>query len=529
MALSTYTVHEYRTAGSNNNGGGFVWVPVVGSSWRWVLSSSGTGEYYLQTSGGADPSIAACNEVYLDNNHNLATQGSAGSLSAGQWDYGDNDGLGYNTIYVRLADNTDPDTKGLAWIGYGKSGGVDYSQQASAQKSASDFASDGAGTTITTASGSITADMVGNLFYVSNVGVGGTVGWYEVLTYISATQFTIDRSCGASATGMTGAIGGARALQTNTGHNANEPGHITYIKNDGTYTLTGGIATTKDGTPQNFIGIRGYNTTRGDEPTGDNRPLIACGANAYAFDNYWELRHIRTTTTEAVGLRVDTEGRLIGVKVFNSSGTSNRYAFNTGASLTTYFDCEGISTNGIAFEANNSSFFACYAHDSVEGFETGTSAVNRFRDCIADTCTKGWDTGFSSDHGEIDNCTVYNCTTGVYSTSNAAAKWTILNTIFKDNTTAIDWSGGAAGSMYVDFCNFHGNTTDVVDVPKGNNCFALDPGFTDAANGDFSVGSNMKAVGFPGVFPGGLSEGFVDLGAIQREESGGEFSRGSVT
>jgi hypothetical protein len=37
------------------------------------------------------------------------TEATAGSLTAGQWDWADNDTLGYSTVYVRLAGSTDPD------------------------------------------------------------------------------------------------------------------------------------------------------------------------------------------------------------------------------------------------------------------------------------------------------------------------------------------------------------------------------------------------------------------------------------
>jgi len=48
----------------------------------------------------------------------VLTAGTVGSLTAGTWDYGDNDSLGYNTIYVRLTDSTDPDTKAVEWLEY---------------------------------------------------------------------------------------------------------------------------------------------------------------------------------------------------------------------------------------------------------------------------------------------------------------------------------------------------------------------------------------------------------------------------
>jgi hypothetical protein len=38
---------------------------------------------------------------------------------------------------------------------------------------------------------------------------------------------------------------------------------------------------------------------------------------------------------------------------------------------------------------------------------------------------------------------------------------------------------------------------------------------------NFAVGTNLKAVGYPGVFPAALTTGFTDIGAVQREEQGG--------
>jgi hypothetical protein len=328
---------------------------------------------------------------------------------------------------------------------------------------------------------------------------------------------------------MTGAIGGARALQTDTAHEANEPGHETYVKNDGTYTLTGALVVGKDGNAQNFIKVTGYKTTRGDCPVGDDMPLIAAAANEYAFDDYWDLKHIRMTTTNGAGIRPNNYSRLTGMKCFNSSGVGGRPAFSNSDALHTYTDCEGISTNGRAFgEGGNHVYIGCYAHDSVDGFELSTSADNIFINCIADTCTKGWNGGFSSDSHVLINCVIYNCTDGLYTSSDASNKWTVINSIFKDNTTAINWSDGRTGSMYLDYNDFHGNTTDVIDVVKGPHTFSLDPQFTDAANGDFSVGKNMEGIGWPGALPGG-STGFMDIGAVQREGGGGETTTGHVS
>lgn len=90
-------------------------ISVRTSAFRWQPSGSGTSEYYLQTSGGGNPGLqAAPTSVYA--NGSAVTSGSVGSLAAGRWAYGDNDALGYSTIYIRLSDSTDPDTKAADYV-----------------------------------------------------------------------------------------------------------------------------------------------------------------------------------------------------------------------------------------------------------------------------------------------------------------------------------------------------------------------------------------------------------------------------
>lgn len=84
------------------------------SDYQWTASGSGTNEYYLEADGGGDPGLTQPNDVEEDGSD--MTGGTAGSLSAGEWDWADNDSLGYSTVYVRLSDNVDPDTKSAGFI-----------------------------------------------------------------------------------------------------------------------------------------------------------------------------------------------------------------------------------------------------------------------------------------------------------------------------------------------------------------------------------------------------------------------------
>ena len=97
--------------------GALVLNPLVDAArFQWTASGSGTNEYYLEAAGGGAPGVncSADNEVYIDSV--VATQGTAGSLSAGEWDWADNDALGFSTHYVRLSDGTDPDTKADGFV-----------------------------------------------------------------------------------------------------------------------------------------------------------------------------------------------------------------------------------------------------------------------------------------------------------------------------------------------------------------------------------------------------------------------------
>jgi len=86
------------------------------SIYKWTASGSGTNEYYMELLAGGDPSILEPqeNEVYFDGV--LVSEGALGSLAAGTYGYGDNDTLGYDTLYVRLADGADPDSKGSEFV-----------------------------------------------------------------------------------------------------------------------------------------------------------------------------------------------------------------------------------------------------------------------------------------------------------------------------------------------------------------------------------------------------------------------------
>ena len=72
------------------------------------------GTYYLELAAGGDPSITERFVVYENDVRVLPS--ALGRLGVSNWGYGDDDSLGYNTIYIRLSDSTDPDSKAADYV-----------------------------------------------------------------------------------------------------------------------------------------------------------------------------------------------------------------------------------------------------------------------------------------------------------------------------------------------------------------------------------------------------------------------------
>lgn len=85
---------------------------VDGVSNFWTASASGINEYYYN-----QPIFDHIpNNLLINGLEVVQSVNALGSLAAGEWAWGDNDTLGNNTIYVRLADGLDPDTKTFGHI-----------------------------------------------------------------------------------------------------------------------------------------------------------------------------------------------------------------------------------------------------------------------------------------------------------------------------------------------------------------------------------------------------------------------------
>lgn len=379
------------------------------------------------------------------------------------------------------------------------SGGTDYSQQDAAQEcwaaggcnQTNDLATDGAGTGLSSVSGGFTSAMVGNIIHIT-AGTGLTVGWYEITAYADANNVTIDRSATASGSAGTGYVGGAMSLASTLDDDFFEqltPGNIVYIK-AGTYTFGESINVTNDGTGTDPISIEGYNSSRGDDPVGDNRPLLSAASFDFVFDNYWIIRNLRITINTSTGLRLDERGYVENVKCQNTK--SNSDAFNIGIGVR-MIRCEAISNGGAAVDADDYAVIIHnYIHDSGTGVEADPFVYIAFN--VIDTCPIGIAVYFWYGASIINN-TIYNATNkGIYGTTGYSN--TIINNLIDNCGEGASWNADTDyRTNYFNNNLWSNNTTDVINVTKGDNAVTEDITLTDPGSGDFTLPSGAGAIG----------------------------------
>jgi len=478
--------------------------------------------------------------------------------------------------------------------------GSDYSQQNAAQYALSGLTSSGAGNVVLCATAS--ADMVGNVFKCTG-GTNFTVGWFEITSVSVGVSFTCSTNAAGTAvtTGVgasgTGNIGGSLSLNSSsdsTWFAQTQAGNMVWIKN-GSFTLGQAVSAFNGGTQAPIV-IAGYNTSRGDNPTGSNRPTIANGANTLTTGtNVW-LKNIIFTGTGVGIVSLGASGLAVNCKFSNNSTTAARSCLTVNGANTTIWNCEVISYRGIAISQGSSAHVeGCYIHDSDIGIKnSGAVASVYINNIISDNVTaaiqiSSADTAVTT----VWNCTLYGAEnkrgTGI-SLATGTTLFRVLNSIVYGFTTGISHADTTQTVSYDDYNAFFNNTADASGWTKGSNDIALNPSFssvaqitgtgvstsgsvltdnsanfstvtdnvdfvyisamtggngtgkylitghtnttitTDLALGsgsgvsyqittghNFAVGTNMKAVAFPGLFQAGLTTGYMDIGAVQRE------------
>ena len=362
------------------------------------------------------------------------------------------------------------------------SAGTDYSQQDAAQLALKDCACTTGGTTLTSATGGFTAAMVGNWCYLS--GTHFTTGRYKIVAYTDTNTVTLcaDPTDGSDASSGTCNVGGAIDLPTDAIFELAVSGNFMYVK-AGTYTFTESIAVSSSVKPTAVIG---YNTTRGDDPTGTDRPLFACGAYSFSANASWRVFNLRFTGTATVVCDMySAQTSCVNCYIYNSSGFSNRAALKSCENVV---DTELVSTKGYCYAGSGAfpMFFACYLHDSVRGISQETDNYLSVHSIFDTLSNYGIYKGHRSRHRILNN-TFYGGGTCIHGSNTGHA---ILNNIIDTWTLGLYNSNTIPkyGLMICGYNNFHGNTNDrsagLAAMPGDT---TGDPDFVNAGGGDFSL------------------------------------------
>ena len=375
-------------------------------------------------------------------------------------------------------------TAGCATVASPTSGtcGVDYSQGTAAILTKTDLTCTAASTTITSALSGFTPVMVGNIVHLTALtGTGALPDWYEIVTYTDAHNVVLDRTPTNGVNNITAGtfyVGGAMSLGSTLDDNLFEAmvdGNHVFLT--GACSLGETVSLGWSAATLSFM-VEGYQTIRGDNPTGANRPSIANGTYTFGPGPYHNVKNIKLTGTGTFVISITSSFRS-NCKAVNTSATADYNAFLLASTNVFLSDCEGQSYNGAAFSsvAQGGMYFACWAHDSANGFLATTNFINaKFCHATNIGVAAGNDgAGFETTTGLLIliNCDATNCYMGINSTSGLPR---LINNIISDCVIGANYTTQQNASI-INYNNFYGNTTDRTNVLAGLHDSAYDPAF----------------------------------------------------
>lgn len=546
MALNAATLLDVRQTGSESNGAGF-------NPANANFATDGT--VTANTGNTATPEFSSVSYTFVAGDVGARLYIKSGSnsrpglfaivsVAAGKATVAAD--IGQGVAFLSNLPVALQSAQGIASVGTPTSltWGIDYSQQDSAQFAFTDMVIDGTtNTKFTSAAKPVGKHMIGNLINVAS-GTGFTVQIVEVVSTSTITA-TCDKALGTlSSTGGHGNLGGGFATPGKAA-SVKVAGMTVMIKYNATaYILTtasanvsGGIVNDTTGgggvaTPGYWVG---YNTTRTLVNTDALWPTMqvpSSGVTAITIfqlgASYCLVRNLivdGNAKATITGLILNTNYNFAEFcKAINCTvmGLQSNNGVNGH-----FLCCEATGCSGTAgMSCNQMATVGCVAHgNTCHGFRSGGYHAW----CIAYANTGASSDGFASpSNGYLAvNCVSYgNGRYGYDLQGNAALIAVLVNCIgygntgkgFKDNAGIIGTApllncAGASGDV----------TAAFLPLLQGYITLTADP-FTNGAAGDFSLnntaggGALLKAAGFPGVYPAGLTTGYVDIGAFQHAD-----------
>lgn len=439
--------------------------------------------------------------------------------------------------------------------------GTDFSQQDAAQFALTGLATAGTGATFLTASAA--ASMVGNILNVVS-GTNFVTGWFQIISVSVGVSVTVDRNIctGVGASGVIN-IGGALATITKAAALYVASNKI-FVKATATYTHTATVTFSTGTDAQGsapYSRLIGYTATRGD----GGRPTIQLSTNSglsalktAALSIYIENFIIDCNSlTTSIGVELTGaffEGLVRNVKIQNF--TSAGIKINTNIAIV--IDCEvtggtSAATAGIQVSTGTTvgvGILRNYVHDNACPGVTFQEYCNYVQwNLIVNNTganSDGLRMGLGGAMGFVTNNTIYgNGRDGIRGNSIYAAEAVqVKNNILVSNggyglnlSTAAGWPADPTydgNAYYNNTSGARNNADDTTTNPQNgvapytnvlDKVLSGSP-FTNAAGGDFTLnntagaGASCRAGGTPGALPGISQLGYIDMGALQHQETG---------
>ncbi len=567
-AISQQMVWETRTTGNDNNGGGFlggaiVATPAAPTAVNKVGGSSMTANTYYVVITYTDrygiTAISPASSGVVINGTTIRTitiTPPAQRSTALSWSYYLSTAAA-GPYYAQTGSTgitswaAKDHTAAYSTAG-AQPGGVDYSMQNGAQVAIDNVAitatTAGAASNVITFTGGYTATMadIGNIVNMTG-GTNINAGRYQISAWTSTT-WTV-----AGAQNLTDANGAGSALTGNMGGSfASIDAMFTYwvsdnrgwVKATATYNLTNAIAADILSTTKYDSRVTGYTTTRGD----NGRPTIATNGNAinginisvagWRFENFILDGSAGAGSAGLVGVAVTgTYDKLYNVKIMNfSQGITS-----TQSSWLDTIEVTGANTTAaIYFSAGVVYLYNSWIHDNtVNGYQGPVSLVENN---IFSNNTGATSDGISLSSYPI-NWIAHNT---FYGNGRDGIRFvypvpTIVGTQIHDNLFASNAGYGLnftvallSGHQDVSGVGYNGYYNNTLGTISGGSLSSTDVNITNgdpfvasgsnnfALNNTALRGALLRATGFPGVFPGRLTTGYLDIGAAQHKETGGK-------
>lgn len=366
---------------------------------------------------------------------------------------------------------------------------TDYSEQDAAQLSASDLATSGISSTVTSAAGGFTAAMIGNALKIAS-GTNFTAGTYFIVTVTNTNTAVLDRNCstGVGASGVA-KVGGAHASITQPNTSGAVAGNVVMIRGQGSNDPADIDYANVSITAGGNLTYVGYN----------GRPKISHGGRGFyllanvVIKNLFlvQVAGTNTGTSDAALCGSGTGSNfLMAINcVFDTGGFDVQSIFNANAYQCTFMN-SGPQTVGVRYAINNSGasgILNCIIKDQRYRGALIVGGRSAVQGCIfqnnldAGLAVSALNQTSYASAAPISGNTFYG--NGSHGLFLSDAYPVIFGNLFSDNVGyGIFQSGtdGAASAQRIFLNNFHNNTSGVSNFTLSSDTTTLNPAYFNA-------------------------------------------------